>query len=279
VPISTIACFEAFFRSTIKEIVDFGKPFSGNVSKLNQANNAKLDFETVAAIQTKTLTVGEFVAHILPCNKYSDIESNLSILCGINFSKELKAFNKVSIFDDVNLLTKDFQERYDEIMKSVNRTFELRHIFCHEFATNFPVDIHEITANFRNCKLFLEQTNNLIWELLYPNSPETQLEMNEQAHESLEGQDKILQNLVALIKKEVKNDIFEQVQFNEELFDKCMDQWQSYRNLHGEYVSERYTGGSMQPLIYLSDMEKITKEKIESLQNEFEFLLRKIGYV
>jgi len=114
--------------------------------------------------------------------------------------------------------------------------------------------------------------------VLFPDSPETQLGMNEQAQDNFQTQDLALEHLIRVIKEEAEKDIHKQMQFDEKLFDKCMNQWNSYRQLHAEYVSNRYAGGSMQPLIYLSDMEKITKEKIESLSAEFEFLLRKINF-
>lgn len=65
IPIATVACFEAFFRSAYKELIDFGKPFSDNAIKFNQSKNVKFDFEIINAIQTKTVTVGEFISHIL----------------------------------------------------------------------------------------------------------------------------------------------------------------------------------------------------------------------
>ena len=80
IPISTVACFEAFFNSTIREIIDFGKPYSDNVAKFNHSKNVKLDFEVVAAIQTKTLTVGEFVAHLLPYNNLEEINTNIKVI-------------------------------------------------------------------------------------------------------------------------------------------------------------------------------------------------------
>jgi hypothetical protein len=132
VPISTVACFEAFFNSAIKEIIDFGKPYSNNVAKFNQAKNVKLDFEVVAAIQTKSLTVGEFVAHLLPYNSLEDINSNLSILIDEDFLQGLLGFTKTSIFEEVNAVRKSFQEKPGEIIKSVKKTYELRHIFCHD---------------------------------------------------------------------------------------------------------------------------------------------------
>src|SRR5690606_16325028 len=99
IPIATVACFEAFFRSVYKELIDFGKPFSDNAIKFNQSKNVKFDFDIINAIQTKTVTVGEFISHILPCNNFDDINANLSTLADIDFADQIKKFQRESIFD------------------------------------------------------------------------------------------------------------------------------------------------------------------------------------
>jgi hypothetical protein len=274
IPISTVACFEAFFNSAIKEIVDFGKPFSDNVAKFNQSKNIKLDFEVVAAIQTKSLTVGEFVAHVLPYNNLKDINSNISTLIEKDFLGELKSFNKKSIFENANTISESFHKGTSEILKSVEQTYEFRHIFCHEFATNVRIDQSSILKNFENCKIFLEHSNSFIWELLYPNSPETQTEMNIQAHEEFELVDKELSTLVDKIKNSSSHE-YTIESFDQNLFDQTINQWKEYRKLHAEYKASSVKGGSMYPLLYSSDLTYITKEKIKSLEDEFEILLRR----
>lgn len=276
IPISTIACFEAFFRSTVKEIIDFGKPYSDNVAIFNNAKNIRLDFETVAAIQSKSLTIGELVAHTLPYNNYEDISFNLKTLLGKDFTSELKLYKSKSIFTLQDDLTIDFKKKSAEIFKSVKRTYELRHIFCHEFATNLVIDKDEILINFQNCKIFLEHVNNFIWHELYPNAPETQFEMTAQVQSDLELKENKLSQLIKLIKASVKNDDFYMHQFNEKLFDKCIKSWEVYKKLHAEYSADYVKGGSMYQHLYASDMINITEEKIQSLENEFEYLLRKI---
>ena len=274
IPISTVACFEAFFSSAIKEIVDFGKPFSENVAKYNQSKNIKLDFEVVSAIQSKTLTVGEFVAHILPYNNLEDISSNISTLIDKDFLTELKAFNKKSIFEHVNIVTENFQNRTAEILASVKQTYEFRHIFCHEFATNIQVSQKTILKNSENCKIFLEHSNSFIWHLLYPNSPETQIEMNVQAHEEFEACDKELSDLIAKVKILVSKEYTIET-FDENLFDQAIAQWKEYRRLHAEYRASPVKDGSAYSLLYSSDLTMITKEKISNIEDEFEILLRK----
>jgi hypothetical protein len=273
IPIATVACFEAFFRSVYKELIDFGKPFSENVVKFNQAQNVKFDFDIVNAIQTKTVTVGEFVSHILPCNNFEDINKNLSLLCSIDFTDQIKKFTRESIFEHVNDNSKQFIDNGDQIIAEIKRTFELRHIFCHEFATSLPIDKEEILSCFNNAKLFLNQTNDFVWHLIYPNLPENQADMNIQASDEFEKFENDLSVLILTI-KEAKNENLD-FDLNVELFDKTMQQWEVYRKSKAEFDASIMEDGSMYPLLYASSLTATTKEKIESLKNEFETDLRR----
>lgn len=273
IPISTVACFEAFFKSVYKELIDFGKPYSENVIKFNQSKNVKFDFEIVSAIQTKSLTIGEFISHILPCNNYEDINSNLSILTSLNFTEELKKFQKKSIFENVNENSKLFAENTNQIFSDVKKTFELRHIFCHEFATNFAINKQEIIRCFNNSKIFLNQTDNFIRNLLYPNSPETQTEMNIKASFEFENTEKDLEELINVIKNISEEDIFFII--DKERFDNVILEWKKYREAKAEYDSLLFAGGTIQPLIRFRSLTFTTKQKIESLSKEYESKLKK----
>lgn len=277
IPISTVACFEAYFRSATKEIVDFGKQYSDNVAKFNQSKNVKLDFEILSAIQTKTLTVGELVAHLISFNNYDDINSNLTLLIGRDFTEELKKFDKDSLFRLEEHSIEDFMSDFPKIIESVKKTYELRHIFCHEFATNLEIDKKEILLNFKNCKLFLEHTDNVIGEILYPDSPRSQTDMNINAYKSYELKNTKLEKLTIAVKK-LSNEGSDIEMIDEELFDKSIEKWKEYRTAFAEYKSNGSVGGSMHGLDYSSALETITEEKIKSLENEFEILLRRNHY-
>jgi len=273
IPIATVACFEAFFRSTYKELIDFGLPFSNNVIKFNQAKNVKFDFDIVNAIQTKTFTIGEFISHILPCNSFKDINSNMSTLIGKDFSNEIKLFSKESIFEKVMETSQVFKENSSQIFADLHRIFELRHIFCHEFATNIDISQEEILRYFTNAKIFLKQTDTFLWELIYPNSPETQTDMNIQSAEEFEKADNELVELIKLI-KEIKSDKTD-FGINIKLFDKSIELWEKYRKKKAELDASAVEGGTMYPLIFSNSLITTTKEKIESLKKEFEIDLRK----
>ena len=273
IPIATVACFEAFFRSVYKELIDFGNPFSENAIKFNQSKNIKFDFEIINAIQTKTVTVGEFISHILPCNNFDDINTNLSTIANVDFIEQIKKFKRESIFEHVNDTSKQFTENSEQIIIDIKKTFELRHIFCHEFATNLIVDKEEILRCFKNSKIFLEQTNDFIWNLIYPNAPETQTEMNIQSSEEFQYFENELTELINTIKK-AKSDNSD-FDINVVLFDKTIELWKVYRESIAELNSSIVKGGSMYPLLYASSLTTATKEKIESLKTEYEIDLRK----
>lgn len=277
IPIATVACFEAFFRSVYKELIDFGEPFSENAIKFNQSKNVKFDFEIINAIQTKIVTVGEFISHILPCNNFDDINTNLSTLAGIDFISQIKKFDPESIYGHINENSKQFIENSNQIISDIKRTFELRHIFCHEFATNFNVDQDEIFRCYNSGKIFLDQINNFIWHLLYPNAPQTQSEMNSQAIDDFEKSENDLSELISTIKKaKTDNSDFD---INVILFDKTIEQWKIYRESKAELDASIVEGGSMYPLLYSSSLTETTKEKIESLEKEFEIDLKKYSLI
>lgn len=273
IPIAIVACFEAFFRSVYKELIDFGKPYSENVIKFNQSKNVKFDFDIINAIQSKTVTVGEFMSHILPCNNFDDINTNLSTIINIDFADQIKKFQPESIFDHVKDNSKQFVENNDQIISDIKRTFELRHIFCHEFATNLRIDKDEILRCFNNSKVFLNQTNDFIWDIIYPNAPETQTDMNIYASDEFDKIENVLTVLISTIKEAKKENL--DFDLNVELFDKTLDQWKVYRKTKAELDASGAEGGTMYPLLYASSMTITTKEKIESLKNEFEIDLRK----
>ena len=274
IPIATVACFEAFFRSVTEELIDFGKPYNENVINFNQSKNIKFDFDIINAIQTKRVTIGEFISHVLPFNNFDDINTNLSILTGTKFLDSIKIFKKVSIFDFDNNTSKTFIKNSDQIIKDIKRTFELRHIFCHEFATNVKIDKDEILRCLKNSEIFLNQTDYFIWDLINPNAPNTQAEMNFQASEKLKKVEIELSEQISLIKESINVNPAES--FDPALFNKTIKAWGKYRKVKAEVDASYYSYGSIYPLIYTNSLITTTKEKIESLKNEFSFDLKRL---
>jgi hypothetical protein len=125
-----------------------------------------------------------------------------------------------------------------------------------------------------NSKLFLNQTNDFIWYLLYPNSRETQTEMNIDAYETFQKSENELSQLILIIKEAKKEDT-DMMFLNIELFDQTIEEWKKYRDIKAKFDASIVEGGSMYSMIYSDSLTTTTKEKIESLQNEYAIDLRR----
>lgn len=276
IPIATVACFESFFRSVIAELIDFGKPYTDNVVKFNQSKNVKFDFDIVNAIRSDTVTIGEFISHALSCNNYEDINSNISTLAGIDFTKSIKEFEPKSHVEEVNINALTFKQHFNQVVADIKRTFELRHIFCHEFATNVSIDPREIQRYFFHAKVFLNQVNEFIWHLLYPNAPQTQVAMNAEAMDKFQNMEAQLNDLIARI-HEVAKHATDMWRIDSDLFDKSIEAWKLYRTAKAEASASVVHGGSMYGMVYGGSMTNTTREKVDSLQKEYQFVFKKYG--
>jgi len=107
--------------------------------------------------------VGEIIAHQLPHNNLGDITRNMDALTGGNL---LEAVQR-----ELDAQTQHAKERTIEaswVPQFVVRTFELRHIFCHELATTFAVRLEEIDRCFRATFAFLYCSEGYVQTLLRP---------------------------------------------------------------------------------------------------------------
>lgn len=49
----------------------------------------------------------------------------------------------------------DFSENPNDVFADVARTFELRHIICHEIASAYEIKLEEVARCFESCVAFL----------------------------------------------------------------------------------------------------------------------------
>lgn len=267
IPIATVACIESFFRSIVSELIDKGEPYSQNVLKFNQSNNIKFDFNIVSAIQKKKISVGDLISHVLSCNTIKDFNSNLSILTQTDFLKELKTFEPRKIakssIDPANI----FKEKHSIILESIDQIFKLRHILCHEFANNIELEYLMVKGNYEHCKIFLFHVNDFIWELLYPNMPLTQTEMNIRSGEEFERAESKLNKVI----DEIKNLEFSSgnIHIDNKDFDLVIKKWKDYRKVKAESFENSYKGGTILPTLKFNSMKATTENMTAELIEEY----------
>lgn len=258
-PIATVACAEAFFRTTCQQLIDLGEPFSKNAVRFNQVQNVKFDFELVNAIQGKAVTIGEIVSHILPFNNLKDINSNLSIITGKDFLKELKLFKRESkVVTEHTKAVNFFSENHDAVLTSVERIYELRHIYCHEFGLKVEVDLSEVRIAFAHMVIFLLATEWYLMIVRSPNPPETMSDIVEGFTNSYNKSHQDLYDSISRIRASVsKAQLLH--------FETLVKAWEEYCDKSTEFYAAPYTSGSLERIVRLVEMDIRTEEFAKQL--------------
>lgn len=157
VPIGYIACVEGYFRLLVADLINTKEEYRLNVVNLD--NQLKFRADHVLALYDRKVTLGDYIAHLLPFNNLSDIQHNLSALIGKDFLDLLKQ-------SPFGLSGKNVEEAVPKFISGVNGLFELRHLFAHELATKVPVRVRTIERNMADTAVFVILTEDLVSESL-----------------------------------------------------------------------------------------------------------------
>lgn len=267
IPIATVACFESFFRSIVSELIDKGEPYNQNVVKFNQTHNVRFDFNIVNAIHKNKISIGDFISHVLSCNNIKDFNSNLSILTQTNFLEELKQFEPKKRRETSIDIAKKFKENHSRILESIDYTFRVRHIFCHEFASNVELEYLMIKGTYEHCKIFLFQVKDYISDLLFPNAPTTQTEMTAYAAKNFEKVESELNKIIEKIKNLDLSQ--ENIYLDSKDIDLVIKKWKEYREVKAESFAKQAKGGTMHSTLRLNSLKNTTEKMIGDLIEEY----------
>lgn len=256
-PVAIVACIEAYFRMAIKDLVDSGDPFIGRAENLPSV--LKLDFSILRAIHGKAITMGEFIAHGVQLSRLEHIEQAISIFLETSFLGAIKITTNRWASEIRGEPSVPILANPDEVFGDVVKTFELRHIVCHEIASAYEIDHEEVERCFRNCVTFLRAANELISETIHPGAPLTQTAMNIAAGESLMEAKRLLHESCENVRSRLN-------QGELLAFDESQEKWQSYCDAWALFVAgERSMGGTIWPVIYAGAAHATIDRRLEEI--------------
>jgi len=258
-PVALIACLEGYFRMVIRDLIDAGEPFLTNAEK--SASSLKLDFSILRAVHGNAITVGELIAHGVSLSRLEHIQGSLSGLLNIDFLKALRTTTDRWAHEVRGEPSTPILSNPDEVFADVAKTFELRHIICHEIASAYEIKSEEIARCFESCVAFLRASDEFISETIHPGAPLTQTDMNIAAGKSLKEKQDALAEAVA--KTRMRLDAAELV-----AFDESQAKWQAYCDAWAHFVAgERATGGTIWPLIYAGEAVAVVTRRLEEVSS------------
>lgn len=263
IPIGTVTCIEGYLRSIFRDLIDYGAPYADNAAGFNNISDIKLDWRMARAIHGKTVSVGDFLSHILPVNSLQDVKTNMGVLLKADFLENLKDVEVYQFINGKQRITK-VRPVIGDIISALNAIFEERHIYCHELALRTKADPASIKRNYEFTKLFLLATEAFIRSLLSEwKGLTSQVEMNQKASKEFHMIDEELGQLV------------ERYSTDEKTKDKGLSTvqkvWEQFREASAEYLASGWEGGSGWSLVYCSHKTEITRRRVEEIRKEHQF--------
>jgi len=256
-PVALIACVEGYFRMAIKDLIDAGEPYLSNAEKLS--SSLKMDFSVLRAVHGKTITVGELVAHSIQLSRLEHIETALSGLLGKGFLDSVRAITDRWAHEMKGEPATPILSNPDEVFADIARTFELRHIICHEIDSAYGIKSEEVAQCFESCVAFLRAADELISETMHPGAPLTQTAMNIAAGESLREKKEKLAKAVEELRSRLDEGECA-------AFDESQSKWQVYCNAWADFVAEEVKGGTIWPMIYSGAAEEVVERRIKEVK-------------
>ena len=260
-PIALVACIESAFRLLIRELIDFGSPYLDRGVGL--AENLKFDYAVVQAFHGKTISIGDFIAHTVRINNINDIQKHMTELLGKDFLVTLgNVYDRVAV-EVHREAKKPILSDAQTVYRSVARTFELRHVFCHELASSYEFTDDEIAGCVNAARLFINASIELHTQTLFPNAPLCQRDMNIQAAKDLHKAEEELEGanteLTTLLNKKRGAEYL-----------RVHKAWIRYRNLLSEFQANEYKGGTIWPTIYGMTAQEETQRRFAEVKKVLE---------
>jgi hypothetical protein len=234
IPIRVISCFETFFRLIAKSLIDYDEKYKINCKTFNN-KNIKYDFETILAIESQRISIGDLISHLLPFNNFNEINSNISIILDKDFIKDLKDFERPIKDDFDRKCHNDWINNVDKVIQSVKSTFELRHIFCHEFGAKISLNKAEASDLLKDCRIFLDQVNEYFNSIFYQVQPDSGEEWIEYSGDMFEKASKNLNKVIDVYKTRLNSERFD---FSK--LDMAIEKWKEFCELFAEFNVEPY---------------------------------------
>jgi len=255
-PVALVASVEWLLRASVAELIDYGPPYSDRAVNLQ---DRPIDIETLAAIHGKKVSFGEIVAHMLPVSRIEHVDGCMSRLLGTPFKAVISNVKDRHLTDlvgdDIPPIIDDVNETY----KYVEKTFELRHIYCHEAAQdNFPSGELIEKCIFHSDK-FLDAMDWAVSDIVTPDmgfSTVGMVDVEERARQKAQEQ---LELAISEIKATGDDKVY-----NAFLISQAA--WERFRNAEATVAAAEYDGGSFASVAYAKVLKRLTQERASAVK-------------
>jgi len=257
-PIGTVACIEGFVRAAIRVIVDAGGIFVERAANLSQARDLKVDFQVLRAAHERRISAGELIAHVIPLNNLAQIGSVMSVLIGEDFFERVKVAHSRWAVEVEKKPSRPIIEDPARTFQHVDEMFRLRHIYVHELVDFQLPDRSAMADALESSVEFLTASSEVVGDVLYPDAPLTQADMNVKAAQDLKTTDEQVDTVCASLASKLDEG-------RRSKLAGAQAAWRQFQRLHADFVASEFQVGSIRPTIYASEAKSVADERLQTL--------------
>lgn len=254
--IQLVTILEVFTREWVAQIIDAGGCYTSRAADLVKGA-LKIDFVMAQALVGKQVTFGELISHDISVNGIADIDAIFSRLL------DKPIFSHLGTRVDVWPYDTDSSERLimpDPVSTKAElaQLFETRHILVHELPLAHDLPEETVSKYLQAAYGFVRAANDAFLALMYGESVMVQNAAQVEASLKAEAASDELINLLAKVDPDHEDERLQAVQAA----------WERYSRLQAGYRSgvDLPDRGSLSPIIYATEMERLTRKRIEEVE-------------
>jgi len=258
VPIRVVTLLEVFVRGWIEKLVNQGAPYVERAAKLNIG--LKFDFAIASSLHGGVVTLGQLIAHSVSVSRLESIVDVLETLLDENLFSSISTVHDRWAVEIEGKPDLPIVADIEQLKRNLFRLFEVRHILVHEMPRKKPHTADEVDGFLRSATLFVQALDEMLSTRLHGKYPLNQSEMNRDAAARSAAATEELAELCEKIAREYDSTTIHDVQ----------KVWAIFCDAEADRQSQVAFGGSMQPMIYSSAAESLTRARTDELKRWIE---------
>ena len=223
--------------------------------RLSQTRDFKADFEVLGAVHGRRVSIGELIARLVSINGLTQMDSVMSTITGRRFLEMLTTVHSRWDVEIEGRPREPIMLRPEVILRHVHEMFRLRNIYAHELVVFDEPDRAAIGEALESSVAFLKAAAEVVGNLLHPDAPLTQADMNRRSLRDLEALDAeiatILEKLSALVGEKRRDLLHASQQARLE-----------FRRRQAEFEASIYREGTIYPVIFGTAAQALAKVRL-----------------
>lgn len=251
--VASIAAIETYFRWQIRSLIDSCDGRFLNNIKLDELP-IKMSHDVAVALIGKRITVGELVAHAVGFSSVEQIASFMTKLLGTDFVQLVKTAHEAKNNDAPVF------ENPAQIFADVKRSFELRHIICHEGQLMHLIKNSKIKQLSSSCYTFACGCYYAVARFVDPAGPRTR----EDLHKLTVEREDALQSSLKAVEATFGKGLHPKME--QEAFRAMEKAWSLYVGREAAFFASVQMNGEQGELDAARTRVRLTEKRIEELQ-------------